>query len=93
MPNFWLIRWNLSAIPAALLFVHWAPGLGLGTMQRVSEYEKNAAACRASAAQIKDPKLKKQMEDMAEVWERLARERQQGIVETDSDKLQPETDK
>ena len=60
-------------------------------MQKVSEYEKNAADCRA-AALMKDLQLKKQLEDMADVWERLARERRQGIVESGPDKAQPQTD-
>jgi hypothetical protein len=33
------------------------------------------------AAQTKDLKLKKQLEEMAEVWNRLARERRRGIIE------------
>jgi hypothetical protein len=33
------------------------------------------------AAGTKDQQLKKQLEDMADVWDRLARERRQGIVE------------
>jgi len=31
------------------------------------------------------PTTKKQLEDMADVWDRLARERQQGIVENNPD--------
>jgi hypothetical protein len=50
-------------------------------MQKLSAYEKNAAECRHAAAQMKDPQQKKHFEDMAEVWERLARERRRGIVE------------
>jgi hypothetical protein len=34
---------------------------------------------------MKDPKLKKQLVDMADLWDRLARERRQGIVETNPD--------
>jgi hypothetical protein len=50
-------------------------------MQKVSKYEQNAAECLQRAAQTKDVKLKKQLEEMAEVWDRLARERRRGIVE------------
>jgi len=50
-------------------------------MRKVDEYEGNAAECRRLAAQTKNPKLKKQLDDMAEVWDRLARQRRQGIVE------------
>jgi hypothetical protein len=50
-------------------------------MQKVSEYELNAAECRQKAAAATDLQLKKQLDEMAEVWDRLARERRQGIVE------------
>jgi hypothetical protein len=50
-------------------------------MPKVSEYERQAAECRKLAAQTKTPEERKQLEDMAEVWDRLARERRQGIVE------------
>ena len=49
------------------------------------DYEANAAECRRLAAQTKNPKLKKQLNDMAEGWERLARQRRQGIVENKSE--------
>ena len=52
-------------------------------MQKVLEYEEQAAECRQMAAQIKNPRLKKRMEDMAEVWQRLANDRRQGIVENE----------
>jgi hypothetical protein len=45
------------------------------------------------AAQMKNPQLKKQLEDMADVWDRLARERRQGIVENNHDQPQPQTEK
>jgi hypothetical protein len=61
-------------------------------MQKVSEYEQNAAECRQKAAQMTDPQLKKQLEEEAQVWERLARERRQGVVEDGSDGAQPQTD-
>jgi hypothetical protein len=31
-----------------------------------------------------NPQLKKQLEDMADAWDKLARERRQGIVEPNS---------
>jgi Tfp pilus assembly protein PilO len=52
-----------------------------GTMQKVSEYEQNAAECRQKAVQTTDLQLKKQLEEMAEVWDRLARQRRRGVVE------------
>jgi hypothetical protein len=50
-------------------------------MRKVLEYEKQAVECRQTAAQMKNSQLKKQLEDMADVWDRLARERRHGIVE------------
>jgi len=44
-----------------------------------------AAECRQLAAEMKNPKLKKRLDDMADVWDRLARERRQGIVENNPD--------
>jgi len=62
-------------------------------MQKVSEYEQNAAECREKAAKMTDPHLKKQLEDMAGVWDRLASERRQGVVEKGPDKAQPEVER
>ena len=56
-------------------------GVRATVMPKVGEYEENAAACRRLAAQTKNPTLKKQWDDIAEVWDRLARQRRQGIVE------------
>jgi hypothetical protein len=56
-------------------------------MQKVSEYQQNAAECRQKAAQTIDLKLKMQLEETAEVWERLARGRRQGIVENNPDQI------
>jgi len=50
-------------------------------MEKVLEYERHAAECRQIAAETKNPRYKKQLKDMAEVWERLAAERRRGIVE------------
>jgi hypothetical protein len=54
-------------------------------MRKVLEYEQEAAECRQRAAQMENPQLKKKLEDMADVWDRLASERRQGIVEDNSD--------
>jgi hypothetical protein len=59
-------------------------------MQKLAEYEQNAAECRQKASQTTDPQLKKKLEEMAEVWDRLAREGRQGIVENTPDKVQPD---
>jgi hypothetical protein len=59
-------------------------------MERMAEYEKAAAEFRRLAAQMKNPQLKQQMEEMAKVWERLARERRRGIVESKLDQARSE---
>jgi hypothetical protein len=41
-------------------------------MHKFSECEQYAAECRQMAAQTKNPRYKKELEDMGEVWERLA---------------------
>ena len=56
-------------------------------MQKVSEYKQNAAECRQKAAQTTDLQLKKQLEEMAEAWDRLARERRHGVVENNPDQI------
>jgi hypothetical protein len=61
-------------------------------MEKLAEYEKAAAECRRSAMQMKNPQQKKQMEDMAELWERLANERRHGIVENKPDQARSESD-
>jgi len=60
-------------------------------MQRVLEYQQHAAECRKKAAAMNDPQ--KKLEDMAEVWDRLARERRQGIVEGNPNQTQPDIEK
>ena len=52
-------------------------------MQKILEYEQHAAECRQMAARMKNSNLKKRLEDMAEVWDRLAHERRKGIVENE----------
>ena len=54
-------------------------------MRKLLEYEQHAAEYCQMAAQMKNPELKKQLEDMADVWDRLARERRVGIVENKHD--------
>ena len=50
-------------------------------MRKVLEYELHAAECRKLAAQMKTQEQRRHLEDMADVWDRLARERRMGIVE------------
>ena len=52
-------------------------------MQIVLQYERHAAECREMAAQATNPRYKKQLEDMAEVWETLAAQRRHGIIENE----------
>jgi hypothetical protein len=54
-------------------------------MKKVAENELMAAECRRMAAQVKNPQQKRKLDDMAEIWERLARERRRGIVEKNPD--------
>ena len=60
-------------------------------MKKIADYERHAAECRQLAAEMKNPQQRKQLEDMADVWDRLARERRQGIVENNRDQAQPQT--
>jgi hypothetical protein len=62
-------------------------------MRKVTEYERQAAECRKLAAQTKTPEQRKQLEDMADVWDRLARERRVGIVESKQHQVSPQTEK
>jgi hypothetical protein len=45
-------------------------------MQKIS-YEQQALKCRKLASEMRDPALKRQIEDMADVWEALARQQSQ----------------
>jgi hypothetical protein len=49
-------------------------------MRKVSEYEAHAIECREMSGQIKDPLRKKQLEDMAEAWTKLASERRKQLA-------------
>jgi hypothetical protein len=44
-------------------------------MRKVSEYEQHANECREMARKMRNQHHKKQLEDMAQAWEMLARER------------------
>jgi hypothetical protein len=48
-------------------------------LRKVSEYEEHAVECRKMAAKMKDLTHKKQLEDMAEAWSMLAREREKQL--------------
>jgi hypothetical protein len=62
-------------------------------VKKIAEYERQAAECRL-AAEMKNPTTKKATrEDMADVWDRLARERRQGIVENNHNRAPPQTEK
>jgi len=50
-------------------------------MGKVGEYEAHATECRRLAAQIKNPKLKKQLDELPRYGTGSARQRRQGIVE------------
>jgi len=52
-------------------------------MKLALEYERHAAECRLIAAETTNAQFKKQLEDMAEVWERLAAQRRRGIIENE----------
>jgi hypothetical protein len=55
--------------------------------------QQNAAECRQRAAEMTDPQLRKQLENMADVWDTLARQRRQGIVEGKPNQAQTEIEK
>ena len=48
-------------------------------MRKISEYEAHAQECRRMAATMRDQVHKKQLEDMAEAWLMLAREREKQL--------------
>ena len=56
-------------------------------MKKVTEYQRQAAECRQLAAEMKSLQQRKQLEDMADVWDRLACERRVGIVENKHDQV------
>jgi hypothetical protein len=49
-------------------------------MRKVSEYEEHAEECRKMARQTKNPQHKKQLEEMAQTWDMLAKERAKQIA-------------
>jgi hypothetical protein len=73
----------LAAVRRRDILIYRAPR-GI-TMQLVLKYERHAAACRQIASETTNPRYKKELEDMAEVWERLASERRRGVIENDTD--------
>ena len=48
-------------------------------MRKVSEYEAHALECRKMAAKTRDQVHKQQLEEMAEAWAILAREREKQL--------------
>lgn len=49
-------------------------------MRKISEYEQHAAECRQMAAKTSNPIHKKQLEEMADAWGMLARERKRQLL-------------
>jgi hypothetical protein len=49
-------------------------------LRKVSEYEQHAEECRKMASRMKDPVHRKQVEDMAQAWAMLARERERQLL-------------
>jgi hypothetical protein len=45
-------------------------------MRKVSEYQEHAAECRKMARQTRNEEHKKTLEDMAQAWDMLAKERE-----------------
>ena len=66
---------------------YFAAGLVGAIMKLVLEYERHAAECREIAGETTNPRFKKQLEYMAEVWERLAAQRRRGIIERESNSV------
>ena len=56
-------------------------------MGKVFEFEKRAEECRAMAANIRNPVHKRQLLEMAEAWDMLARERRKRIAKQDGIKV------
>ena len=50
------------------------------SMRKVSEYQQHAKECRQMATAMKDSEHKKQLQDMADAWEMLAREREKQLA-------------
>jgi hypothetical protein len=48
-------------------------------MRKVSEYEAHADECRQMAGKMRDEVHKKQLEEMADAWAMLAREREKQL--------------
>jgi hypothetical protein len=54
-------------------------------MKKVSEYKTRAAECRKMAGQMRKPEHKKQLMEMAEAWEMLAKARAKQLRQKYSD--------
>jgi hypothetical protein len=48
-------------------------------LRKISDYLEHAAECERMASRMRDPVKKKQLEDMAEAWTMLAREREKQL--------------
>jgi hypothetical protein len=48
-------------------------------LRKVSEYEHHADECRRLALRMQDQALRKQLEEMADAWTILAREREKQL--------------
>ena len=48
-------------------------------MRKVAEYEQHAKECRQMASNMRDPMHKRQLEEIAEAWTMLAKERKRQI--------------
>jgi hypothetical protein len=53
-------------------------------MRKVSEYRAHAQECRDMANRTNDPVHKRQLEEMAEAWTMLAREREKQLSKQQS---------
>jgi hypothetical protein len=59
-------------------------------MRKLSEYQDHATECRQMATKMRDPVHRKQLEDMAEAWAMLARERKKKLLkETNGQQIWP----
>lgn len=52
-------------------------------MKKVSEYEVHADECRQLASQMSNPEHRKQLMDMAETWDMLAKARAKQLLRGD----------
>jgi hypothetical protein len=77
-----------AAIPSLCPFIRgtyfqltpWDANSGCNQLRKVSEYKQHALECRQMASRMQDPVHRKQLEDMAEAWSMLAREREKQLA-------------